>query len=279
MPLKRCVTWFYNEASNVPASGGGSGQEKKVRVVISLVSLNVRHHCTVRLHGHRAAIWDLILKHAPSIKLFSFYCMTSMLHSNISNIYLSFEVWVMMLIMIPYKVRGEIYVMFMPKYFHCVTGGLCIAQSIKIPREPRPGEFDKIIKRLMETSNARGVIIFANEDDIKWVLSLSSLLLGGDVILKCVTWSNLSSFRRVLQAAKKANLTGHFLFVGSDSWGAKNSAIEDQEEVAEGAVTILPKRASIDGRGNWLKPNIVCESSQLGAIRICRLVSDADGWV
>lgn len=56
-----------------------------------------------------------------------------------------------------------------------VIGGLCIAQSIKIPREPRPGEFDKIIKRLMETSNARGVIIFANEDDIKWV---QLILLG-----------------------------------------------------------------------------------------------------
>uniref|UniRef100_H2MGY1 Glutamate receptor, metabotropic 6b n=1 Tax=Oryzias latipes TaxID=8090 RepID=H2MGY1_ORYLA len=94
------------------------------------------------------------------------------------------------------------------------AGGLCIAQSIRIPREPRPGEFEKVIKRLMETSNARGVIIFANEDDIK----------------------------RVLQAAKKANLTGHFLFVGSDSWGAKSSPIENQEEVAEGAVTILPKR-------------------------------------
>lgn len=51
----------------------------------------------------------------------------------------------------------------------------------------------------------------------------------------------------MLQAAKKANLTGHFLFVGSDSWGAKNSPIQDQEDVAEGAVTILPKRASIDG--------------------------------
>ncbi|XP_023691659.2 glutamate receptor, metabotropic 6a isoform X1 [Paramormyrops kingsleyae] len=99
------------------------------------------------------------------------------------------------------------------------TGGLCIAQSMKIPREPKFGEFDKIIKRLMETSNARGVIIFANEDDIK----------------------------RVLEAAKKANLTGHFQFVGSDSWGAKSSPILDQEEVAEGAVTILPKRASIDG--------------------------------
>uniref|UniRef100_A0A8C1XCP3 Glutamate receptor, metabotropic 6b n=1 Tax=Cyprinus carpio TaxID=7962 RepID=A0A8C1XCP3_CYPCA len=97
--------------------------------------------------------------------------------------------------------------------------GLCIAQSIKIPREPREGEFDKVIKRLMETSNARGVIIFANEDDIK----------------------------RVLEAAKRANLTGHFLFVGSDSWGAKNSPILNLEDVAEGAVTILPKRASIEG--------------------------------
>ena len=55
------------------------------------------------------------------------------------------------------------------RFYMCETGGLCIAQSIKIPREPKPGEFEKIIKRLMETSNARGVIIFANEDDIKLV--------------------------------------------------------------------------------------------------------------
>lgn len=56
------------------------------------------------------------------------------------------------------------------------------------------------------------------------------------------------SYRRVLEAAKRANLTGHFLFVGSDSWGAKISPILDQEDMAEGAVTILPKRASIDGK-------------------------------
>lgn len=53
--------------------------------------------------------------------------------------------------------------------------------------------------------------------------------------------------RRVLEAAQRANLTGHFLFVGSDSWGAKSSPITELEDVAEGAVTILPKRASIDG--------------------------------
>ncbi|KAM9785378.1 metabotropic glutamate receptor 4-like [Neosynchiropus ocellatus] len=98
-------------------------------------------------------------------------------------------------------------------------GGLCISQSVKIPREPRVGEFDKIIRRLSENPNARVVIIFANEDDI----------------------------RRLLQAAKKANQTGHFIWVGSDSWGSKISPILNQEEMAEGAVTILPKRQSIKG--------------------------------
>lgn len=48
-----------------------------------------------------------------------------------------------------------------------LQGGVCIAQSVKIPREPKPGEFDKIIRRLLETSNARAIIIFANEDDIR----------------------------------------------------------------------------------------------------------------
>lgn len=49
----------------------------------------------------------------------------------------------------------------------CAAGGVCVAQSVKIPREPKPGEFDKIIRRLLETSHARAVIIFANEDDIR----------------------------------------------------------------------------------------------------------------
>ncbi|NWH53694.1 GRM6 protein, partial [Fregata magnificens] len=99
------------------------------------------------------------------------------------------------------------------------AGGLCIAQSIKIPREPRPGEFAKVIGRLMETSTARGVVLFANEDDI----------------------------RRVLEAATLANLSGHFSWVGSDSWGAKMAPVQGLEEAAHGAITILPKRASVPG--------------------------------
>ncbi|XP_043976955.1 metabotropic glutamate receptor 4-like isoform X2 [Gambusia affinis] len=98
-------------------------------------------------------------------------------------------------------------------------GGVCISQSVKIPREPKQGEFDKIMRRLGENPNARVVILFANEDDI----------------------------RRLLHAAKKANQTGHFIWVGSDSWGSKSAPVENQEEMAEGAVTILPKRQSIKG--------------------------------
>ncbi|XP_041837212.1 metabotropic glutamate receptor 4-like [Melanotaenia boesemani] len=98
-------------------------------------------------------------------------------------------------------------------------GGVCISQSVKIPREPKQGEFDKVIRRLRENPNARVVILFANEDDI----------------------------RRLLHAAKKANQTGHFIWVGSDSWGSKISPVVQQEEMAEGAVTILPKRQSIKG--------------------------------
>ena len=59
--------------------------------------------------------------------------------------------------------------------------------------------------------------------------------------------------RRVLEAARQANLTGHFLWVGSDSWGAKISPILNLEDVAVGAITILPKRASIDGE--WGMPS------------------------
>ncbi|XP_029019439.1 glutamate receptor, metabotropic 8a isoform X1 [Betta splendens] len=105
------------------------------------------------------------------------------------------------------------------------TGGVCIAQSLKIPREPRLGEFDKIIRRLLETSNARAIIMFANEDDIQ----------------------------RVLDAAKRNNQTGHFLWVGSDSWGSKISPVIRQEKVAEGAITILPKRASVDAFDRYFR--------------------------
>lgn len=61
-------------------------------------------------------------------------------------------------------------------------------------------------------------------------------------------WAGVYSHRRVLEAARKANQTGHFFWMGSDSWGSKIAPVLHLEEVAEGAVTILPKRMSVRGR-------------------------------
>ncbi|KAK5934747.1 hypothetical protein CgunFtcFv8_015114 [Champsocephalus gunnari] len=100
-----------------------------------------------------------------------------------------------------------------------VSGGICIAQSLKIPHDHKPSDFDKIIHMLLDTRYARAVILFASDEDI----------------------------RGILNASKRADQVGHFLWIGSDSWGAKNSPILELEEAAVGAVTILPKRATISG--------------------------------
>lgn len=76
-----------------------------------------------------------------------------------------------------------------------------------------------------------------------------------DVLALCsVFWSwciIVYVCRRVLDAARKSNQTGHFLWVGSDSWGSKISPVIQQERVAEGAITILPKRATVEGTYMW----------------------------
>ncbi|CDQ71656.1 unnamed protein product [Oncorhynchus mykiss] len=50
-------------------------------------------------------------------------------------------------------------------FFLCLGCRRCV--HLSIPREPKLGEFDKIIRRLSENPNARVVILFANEDDIR----------------------------------------------------------------------------------------------------------------
>lgn len=73
--------------------------------------------------------------------------------------------------------------MFVSKSLVSPSGGVCIAQSLKIPREPRSGEFDKIIRRLLETSNARAVIMFANEDDIRSLPSTRAVININDIMM------------------------------------------------------------------------------------------------
>lgn len=81
-----------------------------------------------------------------------------------------------------------------------------------------------------------------------WEGVLWAVAVGGPVAWPDTGAGLACVHRRVLEAARKANQTGHFFWMGSDSWGSKIAPVLHLEEVAEGAVTILPKRMSVRGR-------------------------------
>ncbi|CAH1782650.1 unnamed protein product, partial [Owenia fusiformis] len=100
-----------------------------------------------------------------------------------------------------------------------LKSGICIAQSLKIPREFTSETYDGIMTSLFLTANAKVVVLFVNEDNA----------------------------RRLLSAYGRTNKTSPFYWLASDSWGAKIHPIKDQELAAEGALTILPKRKVLAG--------------------------------
>lgn len=55
-------------------------------------------------------------------------------------------------------------------------------------------------------------------------------------------------YRKLLQASIRANKTGHFVWVASDSWGAKSHPVRDQEFAAVNSITVLPQRTNLDGK-------------------------------
>ncbi|CAH1265496.1 GRM8 [Branchiostoma lanceolatum] len=95
--------------------------------------------------------------------------------------------------------------------------GICIATEEKISRRSAAPEFLRVVMKLQEKSNARGVVLFANEDDLQGILS----------------------------AAR--NLSANFSWVGSDAWGSKAAPVQNHKDEAEGAITILLKKVDIPG--------------------------------
>nr|XP_023690975.1 metabotropic glutamate receptor 7-like isoform X3 [Paramormyrops kingsleyae] len=127
------------------------------------------------------------------------------------------------------------------------AGGICMAQSLKIPAGYKQADFDKIIRQLLETRQSRVVVVFASDLDIQ----------------------------EILNATKRANLVGHFLWIGSDSWGAKQSPISQLEDVAVGAITIQPKRSTIEVPVEVLKKetsDACCEKPGVWSKRQIRLL-------
>ena len=53
--------------------------------------------------------------------------------------------------------------------------------------------------------------------------------------------STLNSNRKLLEIVNNLNMTGHFYWIASDSWGTKRESINSNDLAAEGAITFSPK--------------------------------------
>lgn len=59
------------------------------------------------------------------------------------------------------------------------SGGICIAQSVKVPHDNSPAVFDKIIRLLLDNQQARAVILFTSDEDIRWAGMVVMLVSPG----------------------------------------------------------------------------------------------------
>ena len=58
-------------------------------------------------------------------------------------------------------------------------GGICIAQSLRIPHNSKLEDYDKAVQQLLETQHSRAVVIFASEEDIRWGVNIIHVVQGG----------------------------------------------------------------------------------------------------
>ncbi|CAH1799891.1 unnamed protein product [Owenia fusiformis] len=87
---------------------------------------------------------------------------------------------------------------------------ICAATRKQIAENAGPDEFDDVIKALLLTHTARVVICFCQ----------------GTTITK------------LYEAAKRRNIEGLFLFIGSDGWNDRPDVVENIEELAAGGMSI-----------------------------------------
>lgn len=95
--------------------------------------------------------------------------------------------------------------------------GICIARSLKISREPTDSFFDQLVADLVAEKRARVIVMFVSEMNVK----------------------------NLLRSMQRNNQSGTFYYLASDSWGMKAVPVEGNEPVADGAISILPKRSEI----------------------------------
>ncbi|XP_048512295.1 metabotropic glutamate receptor isoform X2 [Athalia rosae] len=101
---------------------------------------------------------------------------------------------------------------------------VCIAAAEKVPSSADDRVFDNIIAKLMKKPNARAVVLFTRAEDA----------------------------RRILEAARRSNLSQPFQWIASDGWGKQGKLVEGLEDVAEGAITVELQSASYPGFDDYM---------------------------
>lgn len=90
------------------------------------------------------------------------------------------------------------------------SGNFCVAVLEVVPRLATEATLDGIIRSLLRRQRARVVALFTRSDDT----------------------------RALLAAAKRANVTGHLVWLASDGWGKQTQIVEGLEDQADGAITV-----------------------------------------
>lgn len=101
---------------------------------------------------------------------------------------------------------------------------MCIAAAEKVPSAADDKIFDGIIQKLSKKPNARAVVLFTRAEDA----------------------------RRILEAARRSNLSQPFQWIASDGWGRQNKLVEGIEDEAEGAITVELQSENIPGFDEYM---------------------------
>ncbi|XP_015510635.2 metabotropic glutamate receptor [Neodiprion lecontei] len=101
---------------------------------------------------------------------------------------------------------------------------VCIAAAEKVPSAADDKVFDNIIAKLLKKPNARAVLLFTRAEDA----------------------------RRILEAARRSNLTQPFQWIASDGWGKQIKLVEGLEDVAEGAITVELQSENLPGFDDYM---------------------------
>ena len=91
---------------------------------------------------------------------------------------------------------------------------------------------------MLVTSNS----VNCDNNTMSWLINIYHLFF----LLFC------DYFRGILAAAKRLNITDHFIWIASDGWGRQHKLVEGLEDIAEGALTVELESNIVPGFDDYM---------------------------